>query len=277
MLLETVRNGGAGAYAAAFFAALGALIGLTAIITMFFSRRAARWVGSIALVVSAVTASLGVVGMQMGLRQTDRALELSRGAAGANVTATTRERIRVEGFNEAQCAAKVGLGASAAFALGAIAAIVGAASTRKWALPISTMMLALVSIAGVAMASRESPHAKYPFDPRDVVSWDLVDARAAVDQDAKAGCDDLDHALDEARQSSIDPTPVVSDWRVVATRCAREIFEEVRASGGEVTRPARTSQSQPRTWNAEALLDSPLVVDDELRREITLYAHTTFL
>ncbi len=269
-----LKSGGIAAYASLLLGALGALVALGGAITLVFSRRAARRIGIAALVVSAIASSVAVLGMQSGLRTTDRALSESAGA----IDETTAERIRVEGFREAQCAAKIGFGASAVpFVLGAVAAVVGAASTRKWASTVIASVIAIVPVGGALLASMTSAHAKYPFDPNDRASWELADGRDAVEKGKAGACDKLDGALDQAKQANVDPASVVPDWHALATKCARGIFVDMKAHGGEISRPSRAFDGTPRKWNATSLLESPLLVDEDLRREITAYAHTTYL
>ncbi len=274
-LFDMVRNGGPGAYAALFFGVLGAIVGLAAIVAMMRSRNRGRVVGVVAIVIAAFTASLGVVGMQMGIRKTDAVL------ASEPLTEALHERVRVEGFIEAQCAAQVGLfGALATLILGGIAAFAGSVKTRKWGLTIGSSALAAIPVTGAVLACVASPHAKYPFDARQPAPWDLKYARVRIDTDLEGGCDDFDQALDEAHEASLDPETIVVDAHVVATKCARNIFSEIKTAGGEVRRSPsslRDTMKERRAWNADTLLASPLLVDENLRREVAAYKRTTFL
>jgi len=278
--LEMLRDGGPGAFAALFFSVLGAAIGIAAVIALLAkARSAARVLGALALLVTAGAASFGVVGMQAGIRKADRAL------AGVTDQDALRERVRVEGFVEAQCAAKIGFGgALLPFVLGAIASVVGAAlpskarpaSRGKWGLTVAALGIALVPTAGAGLASFASPHARYAFNPLDPAPWDLKYARERIDRDPRAGCDDFDSALDEARQAGVDPQTIVPDAREAATQCARSVLAEIKAAGGEVRRP-KTSMREERVWNADTLLASPLAADPGVHREVEAYAHTTLL
>lgn len=269
-----LKSGGIAAYVCFGLGLLGVIVGLAAGIVLMFSKRAARRIGIAALVLSAITASVGVLGMQSGLRTTDRALAESTGG----IDETTAERVRVEGFREAQLDAKLGIAAAALpFALGAIAAVMGAGASSKWAASVVAVVIAIVPVGGALAASLTSAHAKYPFDPTDRASWELADGREAVEKNKAGACDKFDGALDEAQRANVDPILVVPDWQAVATKCARAIFVDVKAHGGEIARPPKAFDSVPRKWNATTLLDSSLVVDEDLRREITAYAHTTYL
>jgi hypothetical protein len=273
--LDMLRNGGPAAYAAAFFGALGVVVGIVAIIALFFSRRTARVLGVVALVIASFSASVGVIGMQVARRKIDAMLV----EQSSTLPPALAERIRVEGFLEAQCAAKIGLvSALGPLVLGGIAAAAGALSTRKWALTIIAAILAGVPTAGALLASQADAHPRYPFDPLQPAPWDLEYARARVDVNLVDGCDDLHDALDESREASLDPASIVPDWREAATRCAKGIFVEIKKANGEWRRPtAPGSLKEPRVWTARTLLDSPLLVDDELRREVAAYDRTTFL
>jgi hypothetical protein len=295
-----VREGGWGAFLALFFGLVGMLVGMGAAVTLIFSRRAAFYVGVFALVTATFAAATGVLGMASGRRTADRAI------AAASISHIQRDRIRSEGYKEAAGAARVGFDASMVpLLLGLVAVALGAGAKRvaggptyappgafappppkppssagRWvAGGVVAAFALLTSVGALASSKAPLPQGKYAFPEDDVDAWDLAEARETYDTDHERGCDDMDQALQPfwvppdrrqwPRVFARDPSAVVPDWSTVATACAETLTTEMRTGKITFTHPGSPDGRRgPKTWDPEALLESPLLVDPRIHAEL---------
>ena len=118
----TIKEGGIGAFGALGLGLLALMVGSLALLCLMFSRKTAYVLGLVTLVLAFTTAGVGLLGVSLGRRQTDQALE-----GVSDISKSQSERIRHEGYAESLSAAKVGFGSALLpLVLGAIAAFVGA-------------------------------------------------------------------------------------------------------------------------------------------------------
>ncbi len=295
-----LKEGGWGAWLALLLGLVGLLVGAGAGVTLLFSRRGAFWVGVASLVIATMASGVGLLGMVSGRHRTDAALM-------ALDSQTAAERIRREGYLEAAQAAKVGFGASLVPLLfGLLSVGLGAGAKPKSTPPYAPMNAAfappppkptssagrwiaggvvasfalLTSIGAFAGNAAPPPQGKYNFLVADEDAWALAEAREKFDTDRLHGCDDLDAALvsvwasgDRRQWPRVflrDPDPIVPDWRSAATMCVQTIWTDVHAKGS-TTAPGYSMHT--KTWTAEALLDSPLLVDERLHSDILAYVN----
>jgi hypothetical protein len=292
-----VKEGGLGAMLALGLGILGLGVAIACGVVLAMSRRAAFATGLVALALAVLAPTAGVLGMMAGRHTTERALE------GAGVSRVTADRIRKEGYRESQGAAKIGFGAAVVPLLaGAIAALLASrersaptephdprapwaspprANGRALAASVAAVFALLAAGGAFAAGAAPLPRGKYDFDVDDRHAWALADARERVETDFDAGCDELDTALVDLWEADSriewprtfrrEPDELVPDARATAKRCAQAIWNDVKAKG-QLTRggsPYPVYVGRPaRTWDRDALLASPLLLDEALYQEV---------
>ena len=283
MNLEMIQEGGLGAYAAIAFGGLGFMLGAFALVALLGKSRSSFGLGIAALVVSALTAGVGMLGTVYGRYQVTRAVAF----VGSGVD---MERILHIGHREAQSSSWVGFFAALIpLALGALAAVVGSRlqqpQTRRqgFAEPVvstddglssQTVMAfiflgisVLASGGAWAMAHSELPKLRYSFNEADEHSWELARALDDVKMERPNGCTKLSQALDHYRDLNLEDInawppkmrPIhaeLSGWRAAADVCAQRAADSL---DGEPMDPPYTQQG---------VLRSVLLHDAALRAQV---------
>ncbi len=283
MNLEMIQEGGLGSYAAIAFGGLGFMLGAFALVALLGKSRSSFGLGIAALLVSALTAGVGMLGTVYGRYQVTRAMAF----VGSGVD---MERILHIGHREAQSSSWVGFFAALIpLALGALAAVVGSRlqqpQTRKqgFAEPVvstddglsSQTVMAFIFVGiGVlasggawAMAHSELPKLRYSFDDEDSQSWDLARAMEDVKSEKPDGCNRLSSALDAYRDLNLEDLdawppkmrpihPELSGWRAAADVCAQRAAASL---DGEPLDPP---------WTQQGVLRSVLLHDGALRARV---------
>jgi hypothetical protein len=234
---------------------VGIVAGVVGIASAARQRRAFA-LGIVALALAFVAAAAGVLGTDADRRATDRdAAEIAvRGS---------RQIALHDGYLSAQSRASRGArDATLPLVLGALAAFLG---TRKTESPLrrrttaAAACVALLTTGGAWAAARSRIP---PFIAHETV--ELLDARDRIDTDLALGCRELEssaqsrwHPADRKewpRHFAPDPRADVPDFDMVATRCLQKKFTEAHGSRG-----------------VDDLLESPLLVDDDLRAALRAY------
>ena len=257
-----VKEGGWGSYGALALGVLGLIGGILALSTLPLSRRTGHIVGVVVLVIAFLAPAVGVLGMVSSRRAIDA-------AAASDQRAGRGAHTRHDGWRASQSAARIGLYAFLApLLLGSIAAYFGARKadeetklTRKFA--AVTGGLALVTGLG-AFAASKGP---LPPEPSPGAAR-LQDARGEIEHARGAlgaGCFELEqtvlelywHAEDKGewpRHFDSEVRTVLPDYDALAAQCVRY-------------RKGYASQND--------LLTTPLLVDEDLKREIEAWPGTT--
>lgn len=275
---EAVREGGWGAYLGLFLGFLAGVLGVVALGMLAVSRKAAFVAGMVGLALCVLAGTVGVLGMFSGRRMTEEAL------SGESVRRGMKERIRAEGYRESSMAPRVaGLTCVLPLLLAGVGAMIGA-RRRESDPPSGKGVMAGAAFGVAALATGGALAASFAPLPKerglDVTS--LLDARDHVDDDRAAGCDDLEHTLREywwtprdrrewPRKFSGDPRATVPDLDAVATGCAKDRFDAIEHGRAIVTGSGRTPSygalATAKVPTIDELLESPLLLDDELHRK----------
>lgn len=263
-------------------AMLAVLIGVFALLTcgiaalcLAFSRRAAFFTGLAGLALSSLASIVGALGVAYGHWSLERAM-----GGGFLDNAAMVERIVRMGYREAAGCGIVGFAvAILPILLGGVAVLVGAGPGKRAVAAVAVACAAAAALVALAASFSKPPKGTYALALDDEQGWDVAEARAEIDVPGKhdQGCGQLDEALaslalprrtDEAPTFSRDPDSIAPGTRAAATACARDVFDRLK-KGETVTRYRRLDVAS--SWSKESLLESPLLVDDRLRRDVAAY------
>ncbi|CAN5128188.1 hypothetical protein BH09MYX1_BH09MYX1_50760 [soil metagenome] len=259
-----IREGGSGAAVAIACAFVGLVLALVGFVSLPKPANAQRF--AIAALVFAVLAPMaGLLGMAKIHYQAKRYAEnpsLGQGTRAAGI---------YDGIVRAHVAAEVGL-ATGAFVL-LLAAISARESLRRSPHPARKKAAPAIGATAVAMLGGAVAVALGPLPPPvSTAEMELRDARGNVDV-SLGNCTTFAHVLRESywhpttptewpRRFDPDPRRVIPDFDVTATRCARARFAEAKVDW---------PMNRGKMNGVDAILVSPLLVDDALEAEIRAF------
>jgi hypothetical protein len=232
---QTFREAGWVAWIILMFGLVGFVAAIAAALLAAMRSRASLWAGIAAAVLGALTAGLGGLGVMAGRNTVERAI------AGDSVRPLFKERIRREGYREAQSAAKVGL-FFAAFPLlaGAIAMLTAPRRREEDGGDMGSAVPLVITGVGVLSAGFAFLEMRAPLPGRDIPAddpvWQLMDhadtAQTSSDEDEIVrACGRLADLL--AAKTVPDADARVPDLAAAEARCV-----EKRTAIGMRTRDA---------------------------------------
>lgn len=308
-MFRMIQEGGWPAMLSVVVGFVAVIVGIVALGALAASKRTAFVVGCASMALASLASMIGALGVAWGHRQVERALGMIENAAVVEriLGMGYREAANCGTIGFAVALVPLVLGAIAALVgsrapapltahFGPMDAFrgptppLGPPPGPGWTRTIAALCLAgfalLCATGALATSFSRPPPGKYALDLEDQPGWHVAEARETIDIPGKReeGCDDLDAALGDLRSSRAGQTPVrfsrepdtiAAGTRAEATRCAREVFDRIRRGGGSAPRMSGSwsiGVSGPTTWTRDLLLDSALLLDDEVRKEVDAWS-----
>ncbi|MGV3620177.1 MAG: hypothetical protein ACO1OB_05145 [Archangium sp.] len=255
-LVQSLQEGGFGAWAAVGFGALALPVALFALVAMLNKSRSAFTLGIVTTLLGLAGALSGVLGTIYGRQQLREALASVSSALDA-------ERLTRAGWAEASNAALFGFFAALIpLVLGGISAIAGARAgndtrVRSTMAVIFLTLTALVASGAWAIAKQPPPNGRFGFAVDDHDAWQLAAALENTDGDKNTACLRLEQAL-------------TNYWKPTdRTEWPRVMRSEIPAQLAERWRPAAKNCMALRLEaGAEGLLESSLLHDADQRTQL---------
>jgi hypothetical protein len=309
-MLDIVREGGLPALLCLALGVLALLTGGVAVVMLAFARRAAFGVGVAAIGLATLSAGVGIAGTFHGKGLTEEALSVLDEEVLVEqirqVGYTEAQRCGQIGFAASLLplllgAVAAGVGSRAPRPLthpgpnpvGYRDRPHPPAQSLGWGRTVAGAGVAaaglLVAGASLAVGTAAPPPGKYGFAIDDREAWQLANAHERVAPEGTHGCHALADALrplwvgqdrprEMPRRFAREPSALVPGVTETADRCARAVFAEVKHKEGDGAPPptgggfdATLARQLEPPWTLTALLESPLVLDEALAREIAAW------
>jgi hypothetical protein len=309
-MMDVLREGGLPALVSLAVGLLALLTGGVAVLMLAFARRAAFAVGIAAIGLAVLSAAAGFGGTFHGKRVTDEALsalddevlvERIRKMGYAEAQRCGQIGFAASILPLVLGAIAAGVGSRAPRPLthpgpnpvGYRDAPHAPPPPLGWGRTLVALGVAGFGLAAagssLAVGTAAPPAGPYGFAVADDDAWQLAIAHRRVAPEGTGGCHGLDAAFralwltperprEMPRRFGRDPSELVPGVTETATRCARAIFEEVKHTETHGRPPPTTGgfdatmarQLEP-AWTRNALLESPLLLDEALADEIAAW------